>query len=594
MLSRFSPLALVALMFGAGVCGARAASGSDAGVIRNLILEAQAAGHRGVRIPPGTYRLSAEKEAGACLHFEGLKDFEIDATGVTFLCVERRKITLFFEDCERVSLRGAVFRHDPVPFSQGSVTALDPDRKHLDIRVAKGYPENLDDEQFFFGGHGMMVNLFDPQTREFKRDSADVGFESLERLGPGVFRFHLANAWSEDFPIAVGDLVAWRGRLSADVFLNRCAEMRMEDLVFLSASGFCIHENGGAGGSYYRYAVRRGPIPDGAEEAPLLSANADAFHSSNVRRGPTLERCHFEYMDDDGIPIHGSYAMVLAAESGRLILAARSHDYLRAGDLLRIYDLRGADAGAAKVTQVRTLKDFTPPRLPPEDFRLYQDPGTLTYLDVDLEHAVPAEFSCLASNAGAQGNGFVIRDCVIRNHRARGMLIKAGDGLIENCLVEGSTMGGIVLSPEMTYWNEADYARGVVIRNTTIRDAGIWRQAWNPMAGALTIAAFEHGRFVPVPGGHRGIRVEDCRFENNDGPNVVISSAEDVVLRNNTFVNAMRRAAPRGSRRGVEEGALIWVTESRDVRVEGSAVENPGPFRKTDFLTTAAVQEAAD
>lgn len=581
------------MAIGAGFGGLAAGFGSDADTVRNLILEAHAAGHRAVRIPPGTYRLAAAAGAGPCLQFSGLRDLVIDASGVTFLCGERRKVTLVFEDCERVVLRGAVFRHDPVPFSQGTVVALDPERKHVDVRVDRGYPSDLDDEEFFFGGHGMMINLFDPRTREFKRDTADVGFERLERLGPDVFRFHLPGAWSAGFPMAVGDLAAWRGRLSADVFLNRCAEMRMEDLVFLSASGFCIHENGGEGGNFYRYAVRRGPVPEGASEAPLLSANADAFHSSNVRRGPVLEGCHFEHMDDDGIPIHGTYAMILAADAGRLVLAARSRDYLREGDVLRIYDPSGAETGAAEVRRVRKLKDYSPPQPPPKAFRLYQDPGSLTYLEVELDHSVPAEFSGLASNASAQGNGFVIRNCVIRNHRARGMLIKAGDGLIENCLVEGSTMGGIVLSPEMTYWNEADYARNVVIRNTTIRDVGIWRQSWNPMAGALTIAAFEHDRFVPRPGGHRGILVENCRFENNDGPNVVISSAEDVLLRNNVFAQAMRREAPRGSKRGVEEGVLVWVTESRQVRVEGSTVENPGPCLRSDLRTTATVQDAA-
>ena len=67
------------------------------------------------------------------------------------------------------------------------------------------------------------------------------------------------------------------------------------------------------------------------------------------------------------------------------------------------------------------------------------------------------------ANPARCGHGYKIVGNIIRRNRARGMLLKADDGLVEHNLVEDSTIAGIVISPESD-GNEAGYAHNVIVR----------------------------------------------------------------------------------------------------------------------------------
>jgi len=211
-------------------------------------------------------------------------------------------------------------------------------------------------------------------------------------------------------------------------------------------------------------------------------------------------------------------------------------------------------------------------------FATFQDPSDLVYVGVVLDAlpALPPRPGWIAVNASASGGGYVVRNCAIRNNRARGMLLNAPDGLVENCLVEGTTMAGIALAPEMASWPQSDYSRNVVLRGNTIRDVCLAGQNGWFEAGALTIAEWRNGRYPALPGGHRNIVVERNTFEGIDGPNVVVASAQGVAFRANRFVGPMARPSDRGKYVGVPAGALYWITESDGVTVEGNKVERPG------------------
>jgi hypothetical protein len=125
------------------------------------------------------------------------------------------------------------------------------------------------------------------------------------------------------------------------------------------------------------------------------------------------------------------------------------------------------------------------------------------------------------------------------------------------------------------------------VRNNVIRAAssnrvvGLLRHP-----GALTILAFratnnpyaDVGNYIPNPGGHRNITIENNRFEDNDGVNVVVCSAQGVTIRNNQFVNPMTHPDEYGRDKGVDPRALIWINESSKVDLSGNIVTNPGAY----------------
>ena len=103
----------------------------------------------------------------------------------------------------------------------------------------------------------------------------------------------------------------------------------------------------------------------------------------------------------------------------------------------------------------------------------------------------------------------------------------------------------------------------------------------NPQSlGAIAVAAATD---QAVPGyGHQRIVLEDNRVENINGVNLLITSTADVTVRNNRFINAQRAASPSaGAAWGEDSGALIYVTEAKDVRIEGNTVSGLGPAKRT-------------
>ena len=563
---------------------APAISTTDPFSLQRAIDQAYQAGQPRIVIPPGVYSVAAAPRSGAHLHFAKMKSFEIDATGVTLIFTTRNKSSFDFDHCEGVTLRGATLLHQTLSFSQGTIVALSPDGLDADIQVSAGYPADVDDPRDY---PRLSLNLYDATTRQWQDD--DGPRKPLEKLSAATFRFHSGRPLGGKSAWQVGSAVAWRGAGAADIELNQCAAMKILDVTIKGGSGFCVHENGGAGGSYYRYAVTYSDKPPGASQEPLMASNADAFHSDAVRHGPTLEDCHFEGMNDDGIPIHGAYALVEESAGNQVTVEVRHAPFCEVGDHLRFQNELGVIAGEARVTAVDPLPAYHPSAPPPKDLRLFQDSSKASYERLTLDQPLGATFGWLAANADANGAGFVIRRCTVRNNRARGMLIKASDGLIENCTIDGSSMGGIVLSPEMDYWNESDYARHVVVRNNIIRHCNYWNQPGMTQTGAVTVDAFEKHQFVPLPGGHRNIVIEGNTFENDDGPNLVVSSAEGVIIRNNRFVHPMERATERGSKVGVNPAALLWLTQCSGVEISNNLLVDPGPCLQARIAATATV-----
>jgi len=523
-------------------------------------------GAKKVVVPPGTYRLTAPPRERFCLKFIDLKDLEIEATGVTFLLMDPNKGGIEFGRCANVTLRGATLRHEIVTFTQAAIEAIAPDGKSFDLRIAKGYPANLDDPKFFRADNTGYV--FDPLTRQWKTGTYDLGVKKLERLGPDLFRvFWNGPAGPPKQPVAVGDLMAFRGNGVTDIYVGGCTGMNITGVSILSGGGFCIHEDGGEGGSHFSYTVSYGPKPDGATETPLIACNADAFHSGGVRKGPTLENCLFEGMPDDGVPIHGYYGLVVEAKENTLVL---TEGRWQPGDPLRLFSPDGGLAGEAIVKTVQPLPQYKTEAKSKN--RAFGDLAKKHFIQITLDAPVDAGMDFLASNPNAMGSGFVVRNCVIRNHRARGMLLKADNGLVEGNTVDGSTIAGIVIAPEL-WWNEACYSRHVIVRNNTIKHVGYATVGpWTDQYGAITLTAAAKETSRP---GHEDILIENNTIENCDGVNLLIAAAKNVIVKNNRFVGAQRAPTRRGADHA-DPTALIWLSSCENVSLQGNTLSARG------------------
>ncbi len=84
----------------------------------------------------GTYRLP---EGGIVLR--DLHDVEIDGTGVTLIATDLKSSALKLANCRNVKLKGFTIDYDPLPFTQGTITAVDAKARTVDFETHEGYHE---------------------------------------------------------------------------------------------------------------------------------------------------------------------------------------------------------------------------------------------------------------------------------------------------------------------------------------------------------------------------------------------------------------------------------------------------------------------
>ena len=507
--------------------------------------------------------------------FKDMNNFEIDARGVTILLPDPTRGAVQFERCRNVTFRGATLVYEISPSTQGTVEAVAADGMSYDIRIDKGYPTNLDDASYF--KESPIGYLFDPKTRWWKTGAGDLYAKgNPQRLGPDLFRvFWKKNQGPSANVVAVGDLIAFRGAGHTTVALMNTSNMHLTDITLYSGPGMAFREQEGDGDNHYDHlVVKRGPRIGAATTDPLLSSTADAFHSLNMRKGPTVENSYFEAMTDDGIAIHGHFNFVFEGKDNTLVL---NHSIYRVGDLLKLYDPVGRPAGEATVTALKDMPGFHNTQTSKRVTR--KDTLGGPYTEVTLDHPLPAAFDYLAQDASASSGGFTIRNNSIVNHRARGMVIKATDGLIEHNTIDGSTMSAMLIAPEF-WWNEAGYTRNLIVRDNTIRHVGYAQKA----SGGIQLVALsgededQKKNAHPITGyGHQNVTFEGNHFEDINGTNLLVSSAKDVMIRNNTFLRPEMEAVESNNEKwGEDSGAVIFIAAATNVTLQGNTVKSPG------------------
>ncbi len=575
---------------------------ANAASIQATVEAAVAAGQAKVIIPAGTYQVPVKD--GWHLRFKGLHDLEIDATGVTLVLADPYASGIAFIGCRNVTFRGARIQRAHPANSQAVIKAVDPKGEFVDIQVDKGYPDDLKNREHF---PNFWAALFDPARQMVGGMRAKTPPE-IESLPSGLFRIHLYDTVPKikaatGIDVVPGMSLAWRGLVKDDIRPGDCEGMKFIDITVAGGSGMVFHEMGGKGGNAYtRCTVTYAPTPAGADTAPLFATCADGLHSHDVETGPQLDHCLFEGINDDAIAIHGTYAMAAELDGTRLVAwvfhETRDKLYCRPGETLRFYHPQGTFAGEAVVVSVKPLPGYKPAFKPGSVYRDFQEPEKDQFVEVTLDRAAPKlPVGSLLSNANRTGSGYVIRDCTVRNSSSRGVMAKGSQGLIEGCTFENLGRAGVEFMAEMEVWSESDYARDVVVRHNVFRHVALNRSAgYLRHPGALTIFNFHadspepdltirKGSYVAEPGGHRHITIEGNRFEEINGPNILVTSAQDVTIRDNRFIRPMEADKQLGAEKGIEVNSLLWFTQCSGLQLSGNEVIEPGPFLK--HLVTA-------
>jgi hypothetical protein len=536
--------------------------------LRTLINEAADTGHRQVIIPAGEYRMAPLPGTAVVVPLRDVQNLDIVATGVTIVCTKRTRAIELLQ-CQNVTIRGLVIDYDPLPFTQGTVAAVGDDGGWVDVRIHAGYAV----------APWSRIDVVDPRTRYRKKGMPFLWDSTAEVRGPDIVRVHHKHLGTT---AERGDLVSLStgqdvGGVCHALTIEQChGGIVLEDVTIHAAPGMGIVEHGGAGDTNLRrIRIVAGPRPAGATEDRLLTTSWDGIQHSEVRKGPTVEACTIEHCGDDSWSVQSQDYVILARDDTSTIVAPRgSKCPLAVGDTLR--PSLGAPAFTIASLEPVGLENAA---LDPAVIKRLDTAQPWTLWKVNTQALVRATFhesppwreGDSVSCPERQGNGFVFRG----NHtRSSGrILIKAGDGLVEDNLLH--MPHGVVVCPELPAGGAAGI-RGLVFRNNTIVASGFFCPApWSPQAGALSIVCGEGQTFRP-PGVFDDILIEGNVFKGTSGVNLAISSAMNVVIRGNTFVE-LDQAVPgdTGAAFGIDQSAVIWLAESDDVTLAGNRVAGP-------------------
>jgi hypothetical protein len=492
-------------------------------------IDARLAEHQArIVVPPGRYRVKPRHAEHLVL--QRLSGVTIVADGVEMICTETTR-ALTIRDCTDLTVRGLTIDYDPLPFTQGRITALSPDKKVHDIELFGGYPRADAARDFKY-------EIFDPATRTLRTHSYGG---KLSVVDPAHLRLVKDGGSSDQDREQVGDLIvigsehAPGGSAAHAIESSRCTRLTLDHVTLYASNCFGYLEYACERTTYDHCVLDRRPAdsdPVVRASPRLRSADADAFHSKRAVVGPRLLGCVARFQGDDCVNICGDYHLVMGGEGRRLRVLAKHDLDIQVGDPVELvaYDGRRLpDAVATAIAADEAIRPdetaFLRKQRMDEGLRTNAGGAATKGFAITLDRAVELPMGSVMCSARRIGNGFVIDGCEFGWNRSRGILIKASDGRITNCTLAGSWEVAILVSPEF-WWLEAGSASHLVITGNAISDC--------PTPGIVVQATGGDGKIAPA-GAHADIAISGNRFTACALPFILCTSTTGLALGANVF-----------------------------------------------------------
>ncbi|NQT16780.1 MAG: right-handed parallel beta-helix repeat-containing protein [Planctomycetes bacterium] len=519
------------------------------------------------------------------LRVNGAEDLIIEGRGTTLVFSDYDGTSWSFNSCRNITLLGFAVDYDPVPFVQGRITSRSDDGKRYHFTVSSGYPGLRKED----AAHHRQAYIFEPDCRRWKPWVPDLYARQVEIDDERHGRFIMGYVPTYHHLIEVGDRIVLTIRSGGAIRMNDCEDVRIEDVTFLAAPGSAYLGRYMRGDNYYRYTIKPGPPPAGATEPRLISTCADGLNIAFATKGPTIEGCKFSFMGDDSVNLHGVTFTVVQRQGPRELLVAwpYSSEYL-ATVIPKGATVRRLRPGNYEVLGTAKLAGFAPIKERRQEHldiihevwpRNQEGRGTVFRLTLaEPFSAEPGDFLDVpASNAP----GFLIRDCVFEDHRARGLRIMASHGVIERNTFRRLKMNAITVGAEYGFWREAGWVEDVTIRGNTVEDVcrdGAVHGTRAYVLGAISLFVRADPRSeLPIWPGNRRIVIENNTIRDCPVAGIFVAAAENVKVRGNRLEHCLFRPGESTGRDvGLDVREAIDVRYARDVEVVDNQVAKTG------------------
>ncbi|MDR3708406.1 MAG: right-handed parallel beta-helix repeat-containing protein [Capsulimonadaceae bacterium] len=532
-----------AQVFSVDTYGAKGDGQSDDGpAIRKAVADAVALGK------PATVVLSASKSYYLAydaetpfLKIDSAQDVVIDGQGATML-LQAPESAALISNSQRCAVKNLVIEYPKLPYTQGTVVAVDRAARSYDLRLDPSYdlPAASPAGKWWISvlgptGHGLKPTIGDAIFLE-----SCAPLEGAER----TYRVTVKEPWASGNlgNLAPGDRSflptndGVKGLKRGAVFAAALsADALFENLTIYSSPGMCFHLSRNTG----RVTIRGCAIRVKPGTNRVMSSRSDGIHCDQNHVGPLIENCTFEGLMDDSINIH-CMGWPVSDVSGDSQVSVHSQSVSFAvGDKVQAFDAEsGAILGETTIAAISSAKGgqaLTLASAIPGMKALADDgrPNTVFY------------------NLNLAGNGFIIRHNTFLPQRRYACLIRAHDGVIEDNTIEGGA--GMDLSNETGNFNEGPIPDDVIVRRNKFANS--------PGIKVETSCRKPSARAV------RNILLEDNEFVNMVRWPIIIGNAENITLRNTTIRSTGQGSFPP-----------ISIRNSDTVTFDGSlAISDPSP-----------------
>lgn len=438
-------------------------------------------------------------------------------------------IPFLIENTNNVLISGINIDYDK-PFTfEGLVVENNETDRSFDLRIANENDYKIIDDELYYFGYDWVIGLgenivFNPKskrpyyyTSKYEHNYREGSLKAIE-IEPGLVRFFEISA--QEVP-PVGSIWVDKGphgknRLIPGFRLYNSKDIVINDVNVYSAGAMALIAEKCENVLLDNFNVK---LKEGSSR--MISASADATHFVNCKGEIKIENCIFQNMLDDATNIHGTYMVVSKVIDDNSVELKFKHfqqegfDFANPGDTVRFINRNNLlPVLKSVVKNINHLNESTYILTVSDNLRDY----------VNLESAVE-NISWMPS--------FVMRNCKVKQNRARSILISTSKKVIVDSNYFGSMMAGVRICGDANYWYESGPVSNVTIKNNIFEDLGIGGH--NPQA-ILQIDPVIKKKYRKEGYYHKNIVFENNLIKTFDPHIIYALSVDGLTIRNNKIV----------------------------------------------------------
>ncbi|NME71814.1 alpha-1,3-galactosidase-related protein [Flammeovirga aprica] len=462
-------------------------------VVVKAIEDAKAKGIRKIKFPKGTYHFyktfAPDFYCAITNNDNGLKrtpfpimgfhELEIDGNGAEFI-FHGKMIPFIIENSENITIRNLSIDWEKPFYIEGEVIANNPDTKTFDVKINTDYKVanghlyvvlERDDTPYEkdFGfrfaipeGDQMEVgqNIFWDKklkkplynTKLYQLNTRNIEAKELQE---GIVRL---KAKSKELP-PVGAVLNSKGAYLFNRTSPAFRVFKTKNIIFNNVN---VYHAGAMGliaerSENIKLDAFNVKLREGSQR--MVTTTADATHFCNNKGVITIKNCLFENMLDDATNIHGTYVRVNKVIDEYSVAVETYHPHQKgylfgeAGDSVRIVDHNKLQP---KTTSL-ALKEVKYVNEKISILTFHQSIKGKVELYNGIEN--------ISWNASA-----IIENNIIRNNRARSILLSTNQPVVIRNNYLSSQMSSIRITGDLRLWNESGPTNSVLIENNTFED----------------------------------------------------------------------------------------------------------------------------